>query len=509
MSRPEIRTDIQRLSKGTSLVDLADEYIRQVEEKNGTINAVVSPRFDEAREIAGKIQKKVDAGTAGPLAGTVIGIKDVICEKGQKVTCGSRMLQDFESIYTATVVQRLIDDDALIIGRLNNDEFAMGSSTENTIHQPTKNPVETTRVPGGSSGGSAAAVAADMGNSALGTDTRGSIRQPASYCGVVGLKPSYGRVSRYGLVAYASSFDCIGPITNSVYDSALLLNSIAGRDPNDGTTADVKVPDYTKQAESPDSKIKIGVPAEYFGEGLDDEVRSRIEDVLNNLEKEGAELVEINLPHLKYAIATYYILATAEASSNLARYDGVRYGHRADFKKVQEQLNAEEKELKNRIKESNGDDKAALEEELERIDSPLARLYKQSRNEGFGTEVKRRIMLGTYVLSAGYYDAYYGKAQRVRRLIRQDFTEAFKNVDVIASPTAPTPAFKIGENQEDPVRMYLNDIYTISANLAGICGLNVPVGHNSEGLPIGMQFMAGAFEEPKLINAGALTERIF
>ncbi len=507
MSRPEIRADQQRIKEGNSLKDIVDEYIGAVESENESINAVVTTQFDQARQKAGEVQQKIDQGTAGPLAGAVMGIKDVICQKGETVTCGSNMLRDFSSIYTSTVIERLTRDDAVIIGRLNMDEFAMGSSTENTIHQPTKNPHDTSRVPGGSSGGSAAAVAADMVNASLGTDTGGSIRQPASYCGVVGVKPTYGRVSRYGLVAYASSFDCIGPFSNSVYDSALILNSIAGNDPNDATTSKTEVPDYTKFVTSPEKSFKVGVPAEYFGDGLDDEVRSRIDESLKNLESQGAELVEINLPHLKYAIATYYILATAEASSNLARFDGVRYGHRADFKDVQQQLNSEEKELKELIKKSNGEDKAALEDQLESIDSPLVRLYKQSRNEGFGTEVKRRIMLGTYVLSAGYYDAYYGKAQRVRRLIRQDFLDAFKEVDVIASPTAPTTAFKVGENQDDPVQMYLNDIYTISANLAGICGISVPAGVDSQNLPIGIQFMADAFQEPKLFNAAALAEQ--
>lgn len=507
MSRPNIRADQQRIKQGTSLSNIVDEYIGTVDNKNESINAVVTPQYQQARQQAEEVQKKVEKGTAGPLAGAVMGIKDVICQKGVTVTCASHMLRDFSSVYTSTAIERLLQDDAVIVGRLNMDEFAMGSSTENTIYNPTKNPHDTSRVPGGSSGGSAAAVAADMVNASLGTDTGGSIRQPASYCGVVGVKPTYGRVSRYGLVAFASSFDCIGPFTNSVYDSALILNSIAGHDPNDATTSKAKVPDYTSYVTSPEKSLKIGVPAEYFGDGLDDEVRSRIDETLKGLEKEGAELVEINLPHLKYAIATYYILATAEASSNLARYDGVRYGHRADFKEVQQQLNSEEKELKDLINKSNGEDKAELEAQLESIDSPLVRLYKQSRNEGFGTEVKRRIMLGTYVLSAGYYDAYYGKAQRVRRLIRQDFLDAFKNVDVIASPTAPTTAFKVGENQDDPVKMYLNDIYTISANLAGICGISVPAGVDSQNLPIGIQFMADAFQEPKLFNAAALAEK--
>lgn len=507
MSRPNIRADQQRIKQGKSLSNIVDEYIGTVDNTNESINAVVTPQYQQARQQAEEVQKKVEKGTAGPLAGAVMGIKDVICQKGVTVTCASHMLRDFSSVYTSTAIERLLQDDAVIVGRLNMDEFAMGSSTENTIYNPTKNPHDTSRVPGGSSGGSAAAVAADMVNASLGTDTGGSIRQPASYCGVVGVKPTYGRVSRYGLVAFASSFDCIGPFTNSVYDSALILNSIAGHDPNDATTSKAEVPDYTSYVTSPEKSLKIGVPAEYFGDGLDDEVRSRIDDTLKGLEKEGAELVEINLPHLKYAIATYYILATAEASSNLARYDGVRYGHRADFKEVQQQLNSEEKELKDLINKSNGEDKAELEAQLESIDSPLVRLYKQSRNEGFGTEVKRRIMLGTYVLSAGYYDAYYGKAQRVRRLIRQDFLDAFKNVDVIASPTAPTTAFKVGENQDDPVKMYLNDIYTISANLAGICGISVPAGVDSQNLPIGIQFMADAFQEPKLFNAAALAEK--
>jgi aspartyl-tRNA(Asn)/glutamyl-tRNA(Gln) amidotransferase subunit A len=363
-------------------------------------------------------------------------------------------------------------------------------------------------VPGGSSGGSAAAVAAEFCTASLGSDTGGSIRQPASYCGVVGLKPTYGRVSRHGLVAFASSFDCIGPLTNSVEDAALILETIAGFDPNDNTSSSRTVPSYQNFVKDPEPNIKIGVPEEYFGEGLDDEIRDGIQSKLSELEEAGAELVPIHLPHMKYGIATYYILATAEASSNLARYDGIRYGHRADIKEVEEELKEERATLEKKIKTAKGEEQEELAADLESLDSSLVRLYKKSRTEGFGPEVKRRIMLGTYVLSAGYYDAYYAKAQKVRRLIKQDFTEAFENVDVIVSPTAPTTAFDIGEKIDDPVQMYLNDMYTISANLAGICGINVPAGTHSNGLPYGIQFMADTFEEGKLFNAARLVEQL-
>lgn len=483
------------------ITDICDEYLKTIEETNSEVNAFVSVDEKDVRQQASDVQKKIDAGTAGKLAGMVIGVKDVICEKGKKVTCASHILHNFESVYDATVIKKLKKEDAILIGRTNMDEFAMGSSTENTIYGPSKNPVNTNYVVGGSSGGSAAAVAANMCDTSLGSDTGGSIRQPASYCGVVGLKPTYSRVSRYGLVAYASSFDCIGPFAKNVTDAAILLEHLAGDDPMDNSSSNKPVEKYSEAIQDSSEKLKIGVPKEYFGDGLDDEIREGIDAQLKELENGGAELVPVTLPHMKYGIATYYILATAEASSNLARYDGIRYGHRADFDEVEEELVQERKELKKAAESSTVLETAD-------VDSPLIRLYKKSRTEGFGTEVKRRIILGTYVLSAGYYDAYYGKAQKVRRLIKQDFLDAFKEVDVIVSPTAPTTAFKLGENQDDPLQMYLNDVYTISANLAGICGISVPAGTHSNGLPYGVQFMGNTFHEVDILRAAKQFESL-
>lgn len=496
------------LSSGTlSMPEIVDQYICTIKEKNGTVNSIIYFDEDSVRKQAEDIQKKIDAGTAGNLAGAVVAIKDLICEKGKKVTCSSNILRNFESVYDATVVENMAAEDALFIGRANMDEFAMGSSTENTIYGPAKNPHNPDYVTGGSSGGSAASVAAGMCNFSLGSDTGGSIRQPASYCGVVGLKPTYGRVSRHGLVAYASSFDCIGPFTNSVSDAAVMLEYLSGKDPMDQSSSDQPVEKY-RDALKNDEKLKIGVPDEYFGEGLDPEIRSTIEDQLSALEAEGHTLVPINLPHTDYAIATYYILATAEASSNLARYDGIRYGHRADFEQVEEELKNEQIAREKRLEVAKGEEREQLLEKIAKADSPLIRLYKDSRTEGFGKEVKRRILLGTYVLSSGYYDAYFAKAQKVRRLIKQDFEQAFAEVDVIVSPTAPTTAFKLGENQDDPVQMYLNDIYTISANLSGICGISVPAGTHSNGLPIGIQFMADSFKETNILRAGRAIEKL-
>lgn len=514
-----------------TLPGLVDYYISRIEGKNAEINAFTLTRKDFALNQAALIQKKINSGTAGPLAGVVMGIKEVLCQDGLPATCASRMLVNYEAVYNATVVERLESQDAILIGRLNMDEFAMGSSTENSVHGPARNPRNLSRVTGGSSGGSAAAVAAAMCTAALGTDTGGSIRQPASYCGVVGLKPSYGRVSRHGLIAYASSFDCIGPFARTVTDAAEILKAIAGKDPRDATSSSQTVPDYPAQLRNIDYNITIGVPEEYFGEGLDPEISSMVMNVARAMEVKGAKLVPIRLPHLKYAIATYYVLATAEASSNLARFDGIRYGHRADLRAVREQLKSEEASLKKKISEVAAQSAAAgpfsigsdpengmtgtdvttelLKQQRDALDSPMIRLYKQSRTEGFGKEVKRRIMLGTYVLSAGYYDAYYGKAQRIRRLIKQDFMNAFTGVDVIISPTAPTTAFEPGSNQDDPVQMYLNDIYTISANLAGICGISVPAGeHSRDGMPVGVQFMADAFKESELLNAARIAETV-
>jgi len=488
-----------------NLRDISDNYIQTIKDKNPEINAIVHFDEDEVRREASRIQKKIDVGLAGNLAGSVIAIKDVICEKGKKVTCASHILHNFESVYDATVIKKLRHEDALFIGRTNMDEFAMGSSTENSIFGPSKNPVNTSHVTGGSSGGSGAAVAAGMCDVALGSDTGGSIRQPASYCGVVGLKPTYSRVSRYGLVAYASSFDCIGPFANNVTDAALILQTIAGHDEMDNSSSTVHVDDYISAIAEDAGNLRIGVPAEYFGEGLDEDVRNIVEEKLEQLQKKNVTLVPVNLPHMKYGIATYYILATAEASSNLARFDGIRYGHRANFNNVEAELTEEKAALQKELESGNS---SSLDKAFATIDSPLIRLYKKSRTEGFGTEVKRRILLGTYVLSAGYYDAYYAKAQRVRRLIKQDFEDAFRNVDVIVSPTAPTTAFKLGENMDDPLQMYLNDVYTISANLAGICGISVPAGTHPNGLPVGIQFMGNVFREIDILRAAKRLESL-
>ena len=480
MSYPTIRTVQQQIVDGEiRLTDLVANHLNVIKEINPDINAVTY--FDESASLqkAEVIEQKIKAGTAGPLAGLVMGIKDAICEEGKPATCASEMLKNFKSVYDATVIQRLIADDALLIARLNMDEFAMGSTNEYSIYGPARNPHNTEYVTGGSSGGSSAAVASGMVHASLGSDTGGSIRQPAAYCGVVGLKPSYGRVSRYGLIAYASSFDSIGPLTHHVEDAARILQTIAGRDANDMTSSAEPVTDYLSELQEPSSALRIGIPAEYFGEGLDPEIHDKIKETLSKLEEQGATLVPMHLPHSEYAISTYYILATAEASSNLARYEGVRFGHRASLEDIQS---------------------------LSSEDSGLNKMYKMSRTQGFGLEVKRRIMLGTYVLSSGYYDAYYAKAQKVRRLIQQDFINAFEKVDVIVSPTAPTTAFKIGSKLDDPVQMYLNDIYTISANLAGIGGINVPLGQHSNGLPMGIQFMAATNNEAILLRAARLVE---
>jgi aspartyl-tRNA(Asn)/glutamyl-tRNA(Gln) amidotransferase subunit A len=419
--------------------------------------------FKESIQKAEIIEKKIKNGKEGRLAGMVIAVKDVLALKDKPLTCSSNILKNFESIYTASAVQKLIDEDAIIIGKTNCDEFAMGSSNENSAFGPVLNPHDNLRVSGGSSGGSAVALAANLCDASLGTDTGGSIRQPAAFCGIFGLKPTYGRVSRYGLTAYGSSFDTIGPFTRNVEDLALILEVISGLDENDSTSSDQPVIDYINLLYEK-RKFKVGLPKEYFAEGLDSEIRDAIKIQVEKLKSSGHELTEISLPHTEYSIPTYYILTTAEASSNLARYDGAHYGFR------------------------------------EKNSGSLNDMYKLSRSGGFGNEVKRRIMLGTYVLSAGYYDAYYRKAQKVRRLLKQDFDNAFKQVDIILTPTTPTAAFKIGEKSTDPLEMYLMDIYTTSANLAGIPGINIPIGKNSEGLPIGMQAMAKEFDELSLLQ---------
>ncbi|WP_018126537.1 amidase family protein [Balneola vulgaris] len=497
----------QKIQDGElALKDLVNQYITEINSQNGSINAFVSTYHNEALEQAEEIEKKIKNGTAGSLAGAVLGIKDLIAERDKQATCASEILDGFESVYDATVIEKLKKEDAIFIGRTNMDEFAMGSTNEFSKYGAVKNPHDTTKVPGGSSGGSAAAVAANMCNATLGSDTGGSIRQPASFCGVVGLKPTYGRVSRYGLIAFASSFDCIGPFAHNVEDTARVLQAIAGFDERDNTSANVPVDDYVSAIQEPKKDIVIGVPEEYFGDGLDSEIESTIREQLAQLEKEGATLVPISLPHSKYSVSTYYVLATAEASSNLARYDGIRFGYRADKATVIDELKAEEKEIRSKYDASKADEADKMEAELARLDSALIRLYKKSRTEGFGNEVKRRIMLGTYVLSSGYYDAYYAKAQKVRRLIQEDFKKAFEKVDVIVSPTAPTTAFDLGSKLNDPVQMYLNDIYTTSANLAGICGISVPVGTHSNGLPFGIQFLGDTFQETKILNAARLIE---
>jgi aspartyl-tRNA(Asn)/glutamyl-tRNA(Gln) amidotransferase subunit A len=418
--------------------------------------------FLECIDQADTIEKKIKNGSAGKLAGMVIGIKDVLSIKDRPLTCSSNILREFKSVYTATAVQKLIDEDAIIIGKTNCDEFAMGSSNENSAFGKVLNPHDNTRVPGGSSGGSAVAVAANLCDATLGTDTGGSIRQPASFCGIYGLKPTYGRVSRFGLTAFASSFDSIGPFTNSVEDAALVLEVIAGYDEKDSTCQKKSVPCYLQEL-SNERKFRIGIPKEYFADGLDFEVRSAVEKKINELKSLGHTFIDIALPHTEYSIATYYILTTAEASSNLARYDGAHYGYRTN-------------------KPAN-----------------LNEMYTLSRTKGFGSEVKRRIMLGTYVLSSGYYDAYYKKAQKVRRLLKKDFDDAFSQVDILLTPVCPDVAFKIGEKTNDPLAMYLEDIYTTSANLVGIPGISVPIAKNSGGLPIGMQLMANQLEESNLL----------
>ncbi|MGA8312354.1 MAG: Asp-tRNA(Asn)/Glu-tRNA(Gln) amidotransferase subunit GatA, partial [Terriglobales bacterium] len=405
-----------------------------------------------------------------PLGGVPVGIKDVMVTRGIRTTAGSKILGNYGPPYDCTAVARLESAGAVILGKLNCDEFAMGSSNENSAWKPVHNPRDLTRVPGGSSGGSAAAVAADMAVAALGSDTGGSIRQPASFCGVVGLMPTYGRVSRYGLIAFASSLDHIGPLTKTVKDAAIVLRTIAGRDPMDSTSAEVPVPDYVADLEQPVRGLKIGVAKEYLGEGLDGEVRKAIEAAIQKLANQGCEIVEVSLPHTKYAIPTYYIVATAEASSNLARFDGVRYGYRAKDART------------------------------------LSEMYRRSRDQGFGAEVKRRIMLGTYALSAGYYDAYYLKAQRVRTLLARDFEEAFKKVDAIVAPVSPTAAFKLGEKVDDPLAMYLADIYTVTADLAGIPGISVPCGETKTKLPIGLQILGRHFDEGTILRVAQASE---
>ncbi len=449
----------------------AEGFLARIRAENAELNAFVLVDEQRVLNATEAVDARVAAGEKPRLAGLMLGVKDVICEAGQPVQCASRILGGFTSLIGSTALERMTAEGAVVLGRTNCDEFGMGSSNENSIYGRTPNPHDPTRVTGGSSGGSAAAVAAGLCHVALGSDTGGSVRQPASFCGVSALKPSYGRVSRFGLVAYASSFDCIGPMAAGLGDLAAVMDVIAGHDEKDSTCSTHPVPDFSSALRESVEGLRVGLPREYFDEGLGAETAACVKESVQRLADQGAMVRDISLPHTRYGIATYYILSTAEASSNLARYDGVRYGHRS---KVEAPT-----------------DPASLEA-----------MYFQSRSEGFGEEVKRRIMLGTYVLSSGYYDAYYAKAQRVRSLIRKDFEKAFLEVDVIATPVAPGPAFRAGSKAEDPLSMYLSDIYTVTANLAGLPGLVVPAGSSSEGLPIGVQFLGPAFSEPTLLSAG-------
>src|SRR5246500_4186000 len=456
----------------TTSMALVESFYARIQKEDSAIGAYLTLTKERALEQADRMDRLAAEGKPlPPLGGVPVGIKDVMCTRGVRTTAGSKILENFIPPHDSTAVARLEAAGAVILGKTNCDEFAMGSSNENSAFHPVRNPRDLERVPGGSSGGSAAAVAADMAVVSLGSDTGGSIRQPASFCGVVGLMPTYGRVSRYGLIAFASSLDHIGPLSKTVKDSAIVLQSIAGRDPMDSTSADVPVPDYLEELEKPVSGLKIGMAEEYFGDGLDAEVRKPVEDAIQTLAKLGCDVVPVSLPHTEYAIPTYYIVATAEASSNLARFDGVRYGYRAKNART------------------------------------LSDMYRRSRDEGFGTEVKRRIMLGTYALSAGYYDAYYLKAQRVRTLLTRNFEEAFKKVDAIVGPTCPTAAFKLGEKVDDPLAMYLADIYTVTANLAGIPGISIPIGHTKEKLPIGMQVFGKHFAESTILRVANAYEK--
>jgi len=465
----ELRAEIA--ARRVKASDLAASYYQRIEKINPQLNVYLSLTKDRALAQAARVD---DLATKGdplpPLAGIPVGIKDVLIMRGAPATAGSKILQGYQPPYDCTAVARLEAAGAVLLGKLNCDEFAMGSSNENSVYGPVRNPVDPERVPGGSSGGSAAAVAANLAVATLGTDTGGSVRQPASFCGVVGVLPTYGRVSRYGLIAFASSLDRIGPLAANVRDAASMLSIIAGHDPKDATSSPAPVEDYAAASDKPAAGLRIGVPAEYFDEGLDPEVGAGIEKGIEALKAAGCQVKPVSLPHTRYAVPTYYLVATAEASANLARFDGVRYGYRSPNS------------------------------------ATLSDMYSHSRDEGFGAEVKRRIFLGTYALSAGYYDAYYLKAQQVRRLLAEEFLRAFAEVDAIVTPTSPFPAFKLGERADDPLAMYLADIYTVTASLAGICGVSVPCGATSAGLPVGMQILASHLRESTAFRVGRAIE---
>lgn len=452
--------------------EVVEASLERIEETDKQLGVFLTIEPDKVRARADEIGRTVKERKL-PLAGIPVTIKDNICTRSLRTTCGSRILENYVPPYNATVIDRLEQAGAIVIGKANCDEFAMGSSTENSAFKVTRNPYDLDRVSGGSSGGSAVAVAAGMTPVSLGSETGGSVRQPSSFCGVMGLKPTYGRISRYGLVAFASSLDCIAPVANNPRDLALLLGIMAGRDEHDSTSAPMPVPDYMTEMNRPVQRMKLGIPKEFFGEGLDPEVKSIIEAAIRNAESLGCELQDISLPHTEYAIADYYIIAPAEASSNLARYDGVKYGIRVPDPK------------------------------------DLSDMYRRTRSMGFGPEVKRRIMIGTYALSSGYYDAYYGRAMKVRTLIKRDYDEAFEKVDALLSPVSPTPAFRIGEKVSDPLAMYLSDIYTVTANLAGIPSISLPCGFTSEGLPVGLQILAGQFQEGVLLSLAEAYSQAF
>jgi len=467
-----IREAHDRLASGeASSVDLTRAYLDRIAAYDDAIQAFLTVTAEQALEQAQAADARRQSGEDTPLLGIPMAYKDVLATGGVQTTCGSKILKGYQPPYTATAITRLAEQGAVMLGKTNMDEFAMGSSTENSAYQTTHNPWDTERVPGGSSGGSAAAVAARLTAGALGTDTGGSIRQPASLCGVVGLKPSYGRVSRYGLVAFASSLDQIGPFAHTVEDVSLLLSALSGHDSRDSTSMDLPVPDYRAALKEDVKGLRIGVPSEYFIEGMQADVEGAVRAAIDQLAGMGAEIVEVSLPHTDTALPVYYLLAPAEASANLARFDGIRYGPR---------VNA----------------------------GAMWPTYKATRGQGFGAEVKRRIMLGTYALSTGYYDDYYLKAQKVRTLIKQDFDAAFEQVDVIATPVSPTTAFRIGERVDDPLQMYLSDVFTLAVNLAGICGISVPCGFDGMGLPVGLQFIGPAFGEERILHAGYAYQQV-
>lgn len=462
----------EQLAAGTTTaVALTEAFLQQIKVTDEQINAFITVCEQQALAAAREADAQRAAGNVQPLTGIPVALKDIFVTEGVRTTCASKILGDYLPPYDGTAVRKLKEQGAVIVGKLNMDEFAMGSSNENSAFGPVRNPWNTNCVSGGSSGGSAACVSARQAVASLGTDSGGSIRQPASHCGVVGLKPSYGRVSRYGVIAYASSLDQVGSLTRDVRDCAIMLGAVAGYDPADSTSVDLPVPDYLSTLEQGVAGKKIGLPKEYFLDGIDDDVKQAVDASVAKYKELGAEIIEVSLPHTKYAVACYYVVATAEASSNLARYDGVRYCQRVDA--------------------GNG----------------LIDMYSQTRGAGFGDEVKRRIMLGTYVLSSGYYDAYYIKAQKVRALIQQDFTKVFEQVDCILTPVAPTAAFALGEKTSDPLQMYLSDIFTLSANLAGICGISLPCGLSQKGLPIGVQLLGKAFDEAQLLQTAYAFEQ--